>query len=78
MQMSRKRVLTYRDVKIKIKYEENVTLQRLGCCCCDNLQAMRNSFQGQKTRKMTKTDSKRKKWLTKMELPGDKEEEKER
>lgn len=59
---NRKHVLMYRDMKIKTKYNENVTLQRLSAAAtvADNLQAKKGSFfQGKKMRKKTWTDLKK-------------------
>lgn len=59
---NRKYVLMYRDMKIKIDYNENVTLQRLSAAAtvADNLRAKKGSFfQRQKMRKKTWTDLKK-------------------
>lgn len=83
---NRKHVLVHRWIKIKISYTEDVTLHRLNeeteVTVADNPQATTGSlFPGTENDGdwFKKTERKKKKaWLTKMKLPGDRVEEKER
>lgn len=80
---NRKHVLVHRWIKIKISYTEDVTLQRFNeeteVTVADNLQATTGSlFPGTENDGDCFKKKKKKAWLTKMKLPGDRVEEKKR